>query len=279
MTSSLGHDVAHLGHAELLTPEPEKSLWFFTEVLGLTQNGVQRRLGLPADLGRLRASQPQADRVGELGHAPHRAARRQRGGAEAPGRRDRGSKAWASAGRTATWASDRRTCSATLTVTSSSCTGRPSGTGRRRAQAVAEEPGPGLPGARGVRPPARPRELPRRRRPSRTASFIAAALGARVTEQIVLERRHHLGTVAALRAEVLRPRVHQRLDRVGGPPAPHRVRYRHQGGHPAGPRTSAWTAACSSRPGRTSTRSSRRSSSTSTSQAATGSSCATRARG
>jgi catechol 2,3-dioxygenase len=33
------HDVAHLGHAELLTPEPEKSLWFFTEVLGLTQNG------------------------------------------------------------------------------------------------------------------------------------------------------------------------------------------------------------------------------------------------
>ena len=34
------HDVAHLGHAELLTPEPEKSLWFFTEVLGLTSNGT-----------------------------------------------------------------------------------------------------------------------------------------------------------------------------------------------------------------------------------------------
>jgi catechol 2,3-dioxygenase len=33
------HDIAHLGHAELLTPEPEKSLWFFTEVLGLTENG------------------------------------------------------------------------------------------------------------------------------------------------------------------------------------------------------------------------------------------------
>ena len=45
------HDIAHLGHAELLTPEPEKSLWFFTEVLGLTQNGDQRRLGLPAHLG------------------------------------------------------------------------------------------------------------------------------------------------------------------------------------------------------------------------------------
>ena len=33
------HDIAHLAHAELLTPEPEKSLWFFTEVLGLTENG------------------------------------------------------------------------------------------------------------------------------------------------------------------------------------------------------------------------------------------------
>jgi catechol 2,3-dioxygenase len=34
------HDIAHLGHAELLTPEPDKSLWFFTEVLGLTENGA-----------------------------------------------------------------------------------------------------------------------------------------------------------------------------------------------------------------------------------------------
>jgi len=35
----LTHDIAHLGHVELLTPEPEKSLWFFTEILGLTENG------------------------------------------------------------------------------------------------------------------------------------------------------------------------------------------------------------------------------------------------
>src|SRR5215813_10947571 len=33
------HEVAHLAHAELLTPEPERSLWFFTNVLGLTENG------------------------------------------------------------------------------------------------------------------------------------------------------------------------------------------------------------------------------------------------
>jgi catechol 2,3-dioxygenase len=33
------HDIAHLAHAELLTPEPEASLWFFTQILGLTENG------------------------------------------------------------------------------------------------------------------------------------------------------------------------------------------------------------------------------------------------
>src|SRR5512135_3344908 len=33
------HEIAHLGHAELLTPEPERSLWFFTDVLGLTETG------------------------------------------------------------------------------------------------------------------------------------------------------------------------------------------------------------------------------------------------
>ena len=31
------HDVAHLGHIELLTPEPEASLRFFVDVLGLTE--------------------------------------------------------------------------------------------------------------------------------------------------------------------------------------------------------------------------------------------------
>jgi catechol 2,3-dioxygenase len=38
---SLLHEVAHLSYAELLTPEPERSLWFFTEVLGLTENGTE----------------------------------------------------------------------------------------------------------------------------------------------------------------------------------------------------------------------------------------------
>ena len=33
------HDVAHLGHVELLTPEPDASLRFFVDVLGLTEVG------------------------------------------------------------------------------------------------------------------------------------------------------------------------------------------------------------------------------------------------
>jgi catechol 2,3-dioxygenase len=36
---ALLHEIAHLGHVELLTPEPERSLWFFVDVLGLTENG------------------------------------------------------------------------------------------------------------------------------------------------------------------------------------------------------------------------------------------------
>lgn len=29
------HDIAHLGHVELLTPKPEESLAFFTDIVGL----------------------------------------------------------------------------------------------------------------------------------------------------------------------------------------------------------------------------------------------------
>lgn len=36
MVSELLHDIAHLGTVELLTPEPERSLWFFRDLLGMT---------------------------------------------------------------------------------------------------------------------------------------------------------------------------------------------------------------------------------------------------
>lgn len=37
VAKELVFDVAHLGHVELLTPKPEKSLDFFTEVLGMQE--------------------------------------------------------------------------------------------------------------------------------------------------------------------------------------------------------------------------------------------------
>ena len=33
------HDIAHLGHLELLTPKPEESLAFFTRIVGLHESG------------------------------------------------------------------------------------------------------------------------------------------------------------------------------------------------------------------------------------------------
>lgn len=33
------HDIAHLGHLELLTPKPEESLAFFTGIAGLHESG------------------------------------------------------------------------------------------------------------------------------------------------------------------------------------------------------------------------------------------------
>ena len=41
------HEVAHLGHIELLTPSLGQSLWFFTDVLGLTENGPTPASRLP----------------------------------------------------------------------------------------------------------------------------------------------------------------------------------------------------------------------------------------
>jgi catechol 2,3-dioxygenase len=31
------HDIAHLGHVELLTPRPDESLWYFRDVLGMSE--------------------------------------------------------------------------------------------------------------------------------------------------------------------------------------------------------------------------------------------------
>jgi catechol 2,3-dioxygenase len=38
---TITHEIAHLGNAELLTPEPDRSRWFFTRVMGMTEVGAE----------------------------------------------------------------------------------------------------------------------------------------------------------------------------------------------------------------------------------------------
>ena len=123
------HDIAHLGHAELLTPEPDKSLWFFTEVLGLTENGTS------GDSVYLRTWDDYEHHSLKLTAADTSGLRRtglRASSEEALQRRvaaDRGGGPGHRLASTATPGSGPPTCSATRTATSSSCTGRPSGTG------------------------------------------------------------------------------------------------------------------------------------------------------
>ena len=229
------HDVAHLGHAELLTPEPEKSLWFFTQVLGLTENGTS------GDSVYLRTWDDYEHHSLKLTAVGTRRASAGPGCAP-PARRRCTRRVAGSRPRASAWlAGRRRRHRPDLPVPRP---GRPRVRAvlgdrvvprRRRAQARAEEPGAGLPRPRRPRPAARPRQLPgcadRAEREVRCRGTRRP--GHRADRA---RRRHDLRAVAALRAEVLRPRLHQRLDGVERPAAPHRVRHRHQGGRPAGRR-------------------------------------------
>ena len=57
------HDVAHLGHVELLTNRFEESLNFFVNVYGLTESGRDGGIGVSPRLRRLRVPHAEADRV------------------------------------------------------------------------------------------------------------------------------------------------------------------------------------------------------------------------
>ena len=42
------HDLAHIGHAELLTPFPDESLRFFVDVFGMEIEAPRGPVGVPA---------------------------------------------------------------------------------------------------------------------------------------------------------------------------------------------------------------------------------------
>ena len=197
---------------------------------------------LPAHLGRLRAPHRQAHRArrprASAGSACAPPARTPWSGGSRRSRRP----ASASAGRTATPASGRPTCSATRTGTRWSCTGRPSGTRRAdELEAVAEEPGAGLPGPRRQRPAPRPRQLPGARTCRRAGTSSRDVLGGAGHRADPARRRHDLRAVAALHQQVLRRRLHRGLDRHPRAAAPRRVRAPTPARTSCAPRTSAWT--------------------------------------
>ena len=84
------HDLAHIGHAELLTPTPEESLRFFVDVLGME---IEAREGQSVYLRGWGDYQRYSLKLTESDAArprPHGAPRLEPGGARAAGRGDRG---------------------------------------------------------------------------------------------------------------------------------------------------------------------------------------------
>ena len=71
------YDVAHLGHVELLTDQPDESLDFFVNVYGLTESGREGDFGLSARLRRLRIPHAEADRGKDHRRRPYRLSLRQ----------------------------------------------------------------------------------------------------------------------------------------------------------------------------------------------------------
>ena len=90
MTAEPIHDLAHIGHAELLTPYPEDSLRFFVELFGMEIEHRQGQSVFSARWGELPALRPEADRVRAARTRPHGDPGLEPGGPDPPGRRHRG---------------------------------------------------------------------------------------------------------------------------------------------------------------------------------------------
>ncbi|MEV4007684.1 hypothetical protein [Actinomadura sp. NPDC049753] len=129
---SVKHEIAHVAHVELLTPEPDRSLWFFTRVMGLTEVGAE------GDSVYLRTWDDYGHHILKL--TAHTTSGIRRTGLRASSRQalDRRVAAIEDAGLGVGWRDGDpgigpTTCSATPTATSWRSTGSRSGTRRRRS--------------------------------------------------------------------------------------------------------------------------------------------------
>lgn len=267
------HEIAHLAHVELFTPEPEASLDFFVRTLGLTENGregdsVYLRTWDDYEHHSLKLTASSTSGVGKTGlrASSQEALERRIAAIEERGLGIGWKDGDPGIGPTYLcrdpdgheielyWETERYRPPAELAPAL-----------KNQAQAY---PGRGV----SVRHLNHVNYLAEDS--GANGDFICDALGARVTEQILLDS----GVISGRWTHFNQKSydlvyTNDRTARAVGcatsrsAPTPARTS--------CAPPTSAWTTACSSRPARTSTPSSRRSSSTSTSPAATGSSCAT----
>ncbi len=226
MAPPLG-DIAHLGHAELLTPDLDASVRFFTDYLGLTVNG---RAG---DSVYLRTFDDYEHHSlvltahASAGPPPHRPATSSE---EALQRRVKETE---DAGRPGRWVEDEPGIGKLYVTTD------PDGhelalyweseyyRAPDELKPGAEEPAAGKaqPG-RGRTAPG-PRQLPRRRRRAQRRLPATSVLGARPTEQIRLDSGRIAAQWLTFTQQVVRRRLHLGLDRLQRTPAPHRVRHGH----------------------------------------------------
>ena len=129
MTEAL-HEIAHISHAELLTPKAEESLRFFVDVLGMeieAREGQSVFLRGWGDYQRYCLKLTESDTSG-MAHMALRPGAPRRSSAASPRSRRRGS-GWG--GARATSATARPIAAPTRTATSSSCSTRSSATARR----------------------------------------------------------------------------------------------------------------------------------------------------
>ena len=124
------HDVARIGHAELLTPKPEESLRFFVDVLGMEEEAREGQSVYLRGWGDYLRYSLKLTESPQAGPRPRRAARLEPRGARAPRRRDRGDRPRPRLDRRRRRPRAAPTASRTPTATSSSSTTRPSATSR-----------------------------------------------------------------------------------------------------------------------------------------------------
>ena len=220
-------------HAELLTPKPDESLRFFVDVLGMEEEARDGQSVYLRGWGDYLRYSLKLTESPQRGARPHGAARLEPRGARAARGGDRGDRARARAGSTATSATAPRTASRIPTGTSSSSTTRPSATSRPSTCGRRGGTSRSATSAAAPRSSASTTSTCWRPTCARAATFAQDVLGYRLYERIELDDGTETG--AWLSLSIAAHELIYVADAYGAtrPAAPPRVLGRHARGVPA----------------------------------------------